>query len=111
MALTMLAQSPWNFATQYGLNPESCTGHRMLPIRWILPIVGALFALALLPLVFNPHETQRSPINAVVISNERPERRQTIVPIGIQRKELNPSALDAAAVDTVASLPATDVTG
>jgi len=83
----------------------------MLPIRWILPIVGVLFALALLPLLFNPHDASESPIDTVVISNERPEPRQTIVPIGIQRKELSARAFDAAPIDTVASLPAADVTG
>jgi hypothetical protein len=84
----------------------------MLPIRWILPIVGALFALALLPLAFNPHHTSRPPANTDVARDERPEPRQTIVPIGIQRTEKNASALDMAPVDTVAILPAVaDVTG
>jgi hypothetical protein len=81
----------------------------MLPIRWILPIVGALFALALLPLAFSPRDTSRLLSNSVVVSNERPERRQTLVPLGIQRKELESRGLDAPAIDTVASLPAADV--
>ena len=67
----------------------------MLPIRWILPIVGALFALALLPLAFSPRDTSRLRSNSVVMSNERPERRQTLVPLGIQRKELELRGLDA----------------
>ena len=80
----------------------------MLPIRWILPIVGALFALALLPLVFSTRETSR----LLVVSNERPERRQTLVPLGIQSKELESRGLDAPAIDAVASLSASDeVTG
>ena len=84
----------------------------MLPIRWILPIVGALFALALLPLAFNPQHASRPLTNADIVPDERPEPRQTIVPIGIQRDEMNASAFDAGAVDTVAILPATgDVTG
>jgi hypothetical protein len=84
----------------------------MLPIRWILPIVGALFALALLPLAFGPRDKSRLLSNSVVMSNERPERRQTIVPLGIQRKELESRGLDAPAIDTVASLSAADdVTG
>jgi hypothetical protein len=81
----------------------------MLPIRWILPIVGALFALALLPLAFSPRDTSRLLSNSVVVSNERPQRRQTLVPLGIQRKELESRGLDAPAIDTVASLPAADV--
>jgi hypothetical protein len=32
----------------------------MLPVRWILPIVGALFALALVPLAFSPQDSMRS---------------------------------------------------
>jgi hypothetical protein len=80
----------------------------MLPIRWILPIAGALFALALLPLVFSPRDTSRSSSDSVVMSNERPVQRQTIVPIGIQREELKSRALDVPAIDTVASLPTTD---
>jgi hypothetical protein len=84
----------------------------MLPIRWILPIVGALFALALLPFAFSPRDTSRSLSSSVVISNERPERRQTLVPRGIQRKDLEARGLDAPAIDTVASLAvADDVTG
>jgi len=53
----------------------------MLPVRWILPIVGALFALALAPLAFSPQESARNPS---VASVERPEPRQTIVPAGMQ---------------------------
>jgi hypothetical protein len=84
----------------------------MLPIRWILPIVGALFALALLPLAFGTRDTSRSLSNSVVVSNERPERRQTLVPLGIQSKELESRGLDAPAIDTVANLSAADdVTG
>ena len=84
----------------------------MLPIRWILPIVGALFALALLPLAFGPHDTSLLRSNSVVMSNESPERRQTVVPLGIQREELQSRGLDAPPIDTVASLPAADdVTG
>src|SRR5262245_61426130 len=84
----------------------------MLPIRWISPIVGALFALALLPLAFNPHRTSRPRTNTDVVQDARPEPRQTIVRIGIQPKDMNASAVDAEPVDTVANLPATgDVTG
>jgi len=84
----------------------------MLPIRWILPIVGALFALALLPLAFSPRDTSRLRSNSVVMLSERPERRQTLVPLGIQRNELKSRGLDAPAIDTVARLPAGDgVTG
>ena len=81
----------------------------MLPIRWILPIVGALFALALLPLAFSPRDTSRLRSNTVVMSSERPERRQTLVPLGIQRNQSELSGLDTPAIDTVASLPAADV--
>jgi hypothetical protein len=56
----------------------------MLPIRWILPIVGALFALALAPLAFSPQDSAR---NTSVASVERPEPRQTIVPAGMQLKD------------------------
>jgi hypothetical protein len=102
----------FNFAGEYVSNPESGSDHRMLPIRWILPVVGALFALALLPLAFSPRDTSRSLSNSVVMSNERPERRQTLVPLGIQRKELESRGLDAPAIDAVASLSAADeVTG
>ena len=55
----------------------------MLPIRWIWPIVGALFALALAPLAFSPQDSVR---NTSVASVERPEPRQTIVPAGLQRR-------------------------
>jgi hypothetical protein len=58
----------------------------MLPIRWILPIVGALFALALAPLVLSPQDSVR---NTSVASVERPEPRQTIVPAGLQRNDRN----------------------
>lgn len=96
-----------NFASKYVLNPESGTGDRMLPIRWIMPIVGALFALALLPWVFSPPFLKTN-----VMLNEHPGRQQAIVPIGIQRKELNTRDFDAPPIDTVASLPdARDVTG
>ena len=54
----------------------------MLPIRWILPIVGALFALALAPLAFNKQEKPDS-----IAFIERPEPRETIVPMGIQRTD------------------------
>jgi hypothetical protein len=84
----------------------------MLPIRWILPIVGALFALALSPLAFTPRDSLRSLSNSVVVSNERPERRQTLVPLGIQRKELESRGFDAPAIDTVTNLSvADDMTG
>jgi hypothetical protein len=56
----------------------------MLPIRWILPIVGALFALALVPLAFSPQDSVR---NTSVASIEWPEPRQTIVPAGLQRND------------------------
>jgi hypothetical protein len=56
----------------------------MLPVRWILPIVGALFALALAPLAFSPQDSAR---NTSVASVERPEPRQTIVPAGVQLKD------------------------
>jgi hypothetical protein len=56
----------------------------MLPIRWILPIVGALFALALAPLGFSPQDSVR---NTSVAFVERPEPRQTIVPAGLQRND------------------------
>jgi hypothetical protein len=84
----------------------------MLPIRWILPIVSAFFALALLPLAFNPHHTSRPITDTDVVPHERPQPRQTIVPIGIQRTEMNASVVDMGPVDTVAILPAPgDVTG
>ena len=59
----------------------------MLPIRWIVPIVGALFALALIPLAFNAQDKSGSLRNAGVTFNERSERRQTIVPLGVQRND------------------------
>jgi len=65
-------------------NHESGSDHRMLPVRWILPIVGALFALALAPLAFSPQDSAR---NTSVASVERPEPRQTIVPAGVQLKD------------------------
>jgi hypothetical protein len=72
----------------------------MLPIRCILPIVGALFALALAPLGFSPQDSVR---NTSVASVERPEPRQTIVPAGMQ-----PNDDDE---ETRANLDASDVTG
>ena len=72
----------------------------MLPIRWILPIVGALFALALAPLVFGPQDSVR---NTSVASVERPEPRQTIVPAGMQRNNDDEK--------TSPNLDAGDVTG
>jgi hypothetical protein len=65
-------------------NHESDSDHRMLPIRWILPIVGALFALALAPLGFSPQDSVQ---NTSVAFVERPEPRQTIVPAGLQRND------------------------
>ena len=56
----------------------------MLPIRWILPIVGALFALALAPLAYSPQDSVRS---TSVASVERPEPRQTIIAAGLQRND------------------------
>ena len=67
------------------------------------------FRAGTLPLAFNPRDTSRLRSNSVVTSNERPERRQTLVPLGIQRKELGSRGLDAPAIDTVASLPVADV--
>ena len=82
----------------------------MLPIRWIAPIVGALFALALMPLAFNAQDKSGSLRNAGVTFNERSERRQTIVPLGVQRNddELK-SSRDLAAVpaDVTGSVEAT----
>src|SRR5262245_57118679 len=72
----------------------------MLPIRWILPIVGALFALALAPLAFGPQDSVR---NTSVASVERPEPRQTIVPAGMQRNDDDEK--------TSPNLDAGDVTG
>src|SRR5262249_59435798 len=77
----------------------------MLPIRWILPIVGALFALALSPLAFTPRDSLRSLSNSVVVSNERPERRQTLVPLGIQRKELESRGFDAPPFELLTIFP------
>jgi hypothetical protein len=81
-------------------NHESDSDHWMLPIRCILPIVGALFALALAPLGFSPQDSVR---NTSVASVERPEPRQTIVPAGMQ-----PNDDDE---ETRANLDAGDVTG
>ena len=82
----------------------------MLPIRWIVPIVGALFALALIPLAFNAQDKSGSLRNAGVTFNERSEHRQTIVPLGVQRNddELK-SSRDLAAVpaDVTGSVEAT----
>jgi len=75
----------------------------MLPIRWILPIVGALFALALAPLAFNRQDTSQSPSNDLA-SIERPEPRQTIVPVGMQR-------IDDRLISSRNPDPADDATG
>lgn len=82
----------------------------MLPIRWIVPIVGALFALALMPLAFNAQDKSGSLRNAGVTLNERSERRQAIVPLGVQRNddELKSSRdLDAVPADVTGSVEAT----
>jgi hypothetical protein len=90
---------------------ESGTDHRMLPIRWILPIVGALFALALAPLAFNRQDTSQSPRDDSIASIERPEPRQTIVPAGIQRiddrliSSRNPDTADDATGTVQATTP------
>jgi len=75
----------------------------MLPIRWILPIVGALFALALVPLAFSPQDSVR---NTSVASVEPPEPRQTIVAAGLQRNDRNDDD-----VKTSPNPDAGDVTG
>ena len=80
----------------------------MLPIRWIAPIVGALFALALVPLAFNEQDTSRSLRNSNITSDERLERRQTIVRLGIQRSD---DALKLSSRDLDAVPAAEDVTG
>jgi hypothetical protein len=79
----------------------------MLPIRWILPIVGALFALALAPLVLSPQDSVK---HMSVASVERPEPRQTIVWAGMQRNE---AAMPRSEDDEKKSpdLEAGDVTG
>jgi hypothetical protein len=83
----------------------------MLPIRWILPIVGALFALALAPLAFNRQDTSQSPPNDSFASIERPEPRQTIVPVGVQRNDdasnstRNPDTADDATASVQATTP------
>jgi len=84
----------------------------MLPIRWLFPIVGALFALALVPLAFNAQDTSRSPRNSSIASDERPERRQTMVRLGFQRNDdelKSPHDFDAvaAADDVSGSVAAT----
>ncbi|MFZ0096507.1 MAG: hypothetical protein WAK97_21515, partial [Pseudolabrys sp.] len=72
--------------------------------------MGALFALALMPLAFNAQDKSGSLRNAGVTFNERSERRQTIVPLGVQRNddELK-SSRDLAAVpaDVTGSVEAT----
>jgi len=65
--------------------------------------VGALFALALAPLVFSPQDSVR---NTSVASLERPEPRQTIVAAGLQRNDRNDDD-----VKTSPNPDAGDVTG
>jgi len=79
----------------------------MLPIRWIVPIVGAFFALALMPLTFNVQDETGSLRNENIAYNEHPERRQTIVPLGIQRDGHESSGLDAVPADVTGSVEAT----
>lgn len=80
----------------------------MLPIRWILPIVGALFALALAPLAFSPQDSAR---NTSVASVERPEPRQTIVPAGMQLKDPAGIQRNDDDLKTSSNLDVGDVTG
>jgi hypothetical protein len=54
----------------------------MLPVRWIFPIVGVLFALALIPMVFDPPNPSMRKVDNT--RNERSERPQAIVPAGVQ---------------------------
>jgi hypothetical protein len=89
-------------------NHESGSDHRMLPIRWILPIVGALFALALAPLAFSPQDSAR---NTSVASVERPEPRQTIVPAGMQLKDPAGMQRNDDDLKTSPNLDVGDVTG
>ena len=80
----------------------------MLPVRWTLPIVGALFALALLPWAFNAQDTSQSVRNTHIASLERPEPRQTIVPMGMQRDDgFKSSPNPVPAHDVTGGIPAT----
>lgn len=80
-------------ALSFGGRPDSANIHKMLPIRWTLPVGGVLLAIALLALSFNtPSESWLQISNAVSVRwriidwGERPEWRQYSIITAIQRR-------------------------
>jgi hypothetical protein len=96
----------------------------MLPVRWMLPVGGVLFAITLLALALTTPDGPRSQVtnpvsvrSGIIELGERPEWRQYIIRSAIQRRadELSklrelpdtPIHTDAAADSKIAGLPET----